>query len=167
MPLKSLVLNRIFYRTYNQFLITLLISLNQYARTLIATSLQCFYLILPVLKLMWLKTILNMPTALLSNWKPMQDPITLTVLMIHIKLHMQLCQHLLLLIMKLNNNTSMDISAMLTNLVLPPMDLVLSVPLISTTRIILLPILILLLKRNQNLQMKTNLLLTQKLYCLH
>lgn len=41
-----------FYRTYNQFLITLLISLNQYARTLIATSLQCFYLILPVLKLM-------------------------------------------------------------------------------------------------------------------
>ena len=64
-------------------------------------------------------------------------------------------------------NRKYPLTAMLTNLVLPPMNLVLSVPLISTTRIILLPILILLLKRNQNLQMKTNLLLTQKLYCLH
>ena len=63
-------------------------------------------------------------------------------------------------------NRKYPLTAMLTNLVLPPMNLVLSVPLISTTRIILLPILILLLKRNQNLQMKTNLLLTQKLYCL-
>lgn len=39
-------------------------------------------LILPALKLMLPKITLNMPTALLNSLKPMQKPITLTVLMI-------------------------------------------------------------------------------------
>ena len=52
MPPKSLVLSRIFYWTYNLFLISLLISLNRYAKILITTLPLCFCLTLPVSKLM-------------------------------------------------------------------------------------------------------------------
>lgn len=56
------VLNRTSFRTYNQFLTISLISQNRYARTLMQTLPWCSCLILQILKHMWRKIILNMPT---------------------------------------------------------------------------------------------------------
>lgn len=115
MLLKSHALSRIFYRTYNQFSIISLISQNRYAAALIISLLPCNYLILQVFKHMSPKTIPNMPTALLNSLKLMQKPITLMPLMTLTKLLILQCLHLQRLIMKLNNSTLMDISAMLIN----------------------------------------------------
>lgn len=92
-------------------------------------------LILLELKLLSLKIIRNTQTGLSSSLRLMPNPRAMINHMILIKLRMVLCLLMLLLILKSNSFTSMDIFVMFSSLALSPTDLELFAIFPFTTRI--------------------------------